>query len=62
MTALAIYSCTSARDPQLEPLLKANLTNGALMKMKSLRRDSHEQNENCLLHGPDMCISGSELN
>lgn len=61
VTALAIYSCTSARDPQLEPLVKAAISNGALMKMKSLRRDAHEQNESCLLHGPDMCISGLEL-
>jgi protein-L-isoaspartate(D-aspartate) O-methyltransferase len=61
VSTVAIYSCTGARDPKREPLLKASMTNGALMKMKSLRRDAHEQTDTCLLHGPDVCVSGAEV-
>jgi protein-L-isoaspartate(D-aspartate) O-methyltransferase len=61
VTPVAIYSCTSARDPEREPQLKVTMTNGALMKMKSLRRDLHEQTDTCLVHGPQVCISGMEL-
>jgi len=37
----AIYSCKGARDEQREPLWNAALATGALMKMKSVRRDAH---------------------
>lgn len=60
VSPVAIYSCTSARDPQREPLLRASLTNGALMKMKSLRRDPHEQGDACVLHGSEACFSSAE--
>jgi protein-L-isoaspartate(D-aspartate) O-methyltransferase len=60
VTSLAIYSCTGARDPQREPLLKAAMASGALMKMKSVRRDAHEQSDTCVLHGSDVCLSGAE--
>jgi protein-L-isoaspartate(D-aspartate) O-methyltransferase len=61
VSAVAIYSCTSARDPKREPLLKASLSNGALLRMKSLRRDPHEAAETCLVHGSEVCISATEL-
>lgn len=61
VTSLAIYSCTSARDAQREPLLKAAMASGALMKMKSVRRDAHEQSNTCVLHGPDVCLSSAEI-
>jgi len=61
VTSLAIYSCTSARDAQREPLLKAAMASGALMKMKWVRRDAHEQSNTCVLHGPDVCLSSAEI-
>ena len=61
VTSVAIYSCTSARDPQREPLLRASMTSGNLLKMKSLRRDAHEQTDTCLVHGPEVCLSRAEL-
>jgi protein-L-isoaspartate(D-aspartate) O-methyltransferase len=60
-STVAIYSCVSARDAQRESLLKAAMTNGSLMKMKSLRRDLHEQSETCIVHASDVCISAAEL-
>jgi protein-L-isoaspartate(D-aspartate) O-methyltransferase len=61
VTSLAIYSGTTMRDPQLEPVLKAAISRGALMKMKSVRRDVHEQSDTCLIHGNDVCVSSAEI-
>ena len=61
VTFLAIFSCTNGRDAQLEPLMVKALTSGALMKIKSIRRDRHEQSETCVLHAPNICLSAMEL-
>ena len=61
VTSVAIYSCTNARDAQCEPLLKAAISRGALLKMKSVRRDAHEQSETCEMHGPEVCLSSEEI-
>lgn len=61
VTSLAIYSCTSMRDAQREPLLRAAMTSGALMKMRSVRRDAHEQSDTCVVHGADVCLSSAEI-
>ena len=59
VTTLAIYSCVNARDPQMEAPLKKAFTTGALMRMKSVRRDPHEPADTCLLHAPEVCISSA---
>jgi len=61
VTFVAIYSCTGARDPQLEPLLTKALTSGGLMKLRSVRRDAHEPTETCVLHARDLCLSTTAL-
>ena len=59
ITFVAIYSCTSVRDAQIEPLLAKALSTGALFKMKSVRLDAHESGETCVLHGRDVCLSSA---
>jgi hypothetical protein len=59
-TLVAIYSCVTVRDANREALIRTALTNGSLMKMKSIRRDSHDQADTCLIHGPDVCVSLAE--
>jgi protein-L-isoaspartate(D-aspartate) O-methyltransferase len=61
VTFVAIYSCASVRDPQIEPMLAKSLTSGSLMKLKSVRRDRHEPTETCAVHGPDFCLSTAPL-
>jgi len=61
LTPVGIYSCTSARDAQREPLLKAALMGGGFMKMKSVRRDAHEKSDTCVVHGADVCLSTVEI-
>jgi hypothetical protein len=33
------------------------LSTGALMKVKSVRRDQHAPEESCVVHGPAVCLS-----
>jgi len=61
VTPVAIYSCTSLRDPQREALLRTAIMSGGFMKMKSVRRDSHEPSPACVLHGADLCLSSAEV-
>jgi protein-L-isoaspartate(D-aspartate) O-methyltransferase len=56
-TFVSIYSCTSVRDPQLEPLLAKALATRALLQLKSVRLDPHKQDDTCLLHSGNMCLS-----
>jgi protein-L-isoaspartate(D-aspartate) O-methyltransferase len=57
---VAIYSCASVRDPQLEPLIGKALATKTLLKSKSVRRDSHEKTDSCVLHREDVCLSLEE--
>ena len=61
VTFVAIYSCTSMRDPKIEAQLGKGFGSGALMKVKSVRRDPHEPIETCAAHGDDICLSLSEI-
>jgi len=61
LSLVGIYSCKSMRDPELEPLVRTALTTQALLKIHSLRRDEHEQDATCLLHGKGFCFSSAEL-
>lgn len=61
VSPVAIFSCTSARDAQYEPLLKTALTTRSFLKMKSVRRDGHEQSDTCVVHGIDVCFSSEEI-
>ena len=57
VSAVGIFSCTSGRDPQLEPLLMKALSSRTLFKLKSVRLDAHEPTDTCILHGSDVCVS-----
>lgn len=61
LTPVGIYSCTSVRDPELEPLVRKAFTTQALLKVRSFRREPHEQDETCLMHGKGVCFSSVEL-
>ena len=60
LTFVAIYHCSGGRDLELEPLLGKAFASGRLMRMKSVRTDRHETTETCLLHSPEVCISGAD--
>ena len=57
VSPVGIYSCTSMRDPELEAVLQKAVTTQAIFKLKSLRRDAHEQEESCVVHRANVCLS-----
>jgi protein-L-isoaspartate(D-aspartate) O-methyltransferase len=57
ISVVAIYSCANARDPRLEPLLAKAFGSGAMFRLKSVRRDAHDQADTCALHGEAVCLS-----
>lgn len=61
VTFVAIYSCASVRDPQIEPLLAKAMASGNLLRMRSLRRDVHEPAGSCAMHMPGLCFSTAPL-
>jgi protein-L-isoaspartate(D-aspartate) O-methyltransferase len=61
VTPVGIYSCKSVRDPELEPLLREALVTQKLFRVRSFRRDEHEQQDTCFIHGKGVCFSGAEL-
>jgi protein-L-isoaspartate(D-aspartate) O-methyltransferase len=61
ISSVAIYSCQSARDPEREQHLRAAMTGGKLVQMKSVRRDLHGPADSCLVHGNDVCLSSASL-
>jgi len=60
VTPLAIYSGGKMREPELEPVLVKALTTGGLLRLKSVRRDAHEPQETCVVHGREVCLSMAE--
>ena len=61
LSQVAIYHCASLRDPEIEKLVAGALKNPALAKIHSLRRDQHELEETCVLHGKSSCLSTVEV-
>lgn len=59
ITPVGIYSCTGMRNAELEPIIRKALATQSLFKVKSLRRESHEEEETCLVHGADTCVSSA---
>jgi protein-L-isoaspartate(D-aspartate) O-methyltransferase len=61
VTFVGIYSCTSVRDPEMSATLAKALATKALLKLKSVRTDPHQQDETCLAHRADICLSTAEV-
>ena len=60
VSRVAIYSCTSMRDPHLEAPLAKSLETKQLLKLRSVRRAQHEPAVTCLVHRHDVCLSSAE--
>jgi hypothetical protein len=61
VSPVAIFSGGNLRDPALEPLMASALRSGALLKLKSVRRDAHDPADSCVVHAPEACLSMAEL-
>ncbi|HEY6464642.1 MAG TPA: methyltransferase domain-containing protein [Candidatus Acidoferrales bacterium] len=61
ISMVAIYSCTSVRDPELGVELKNAVASKALLKISSVRIDAHEKTGSCVAHRADVCLSLDKL-
>ncbi len=52
-----IFACAGARDDEAATRLARTLENGLWHEIQSLRRDEHEHDESCWLHGAGWCLS-----
>ena len=57
VTGVGIFSCTSGRDPEMSAALVRAWASRALLKLKSVRIDPHQQDETASAHRPDVCLS-----
>lgn len=57
VSLVMIYSSTSGRDAEMNAMLAKQIGSPKLFSVKSLRRDAHEAEETCWLHGADFCFS-----
>jgi protein-L-isoaspartate(D-aspartate) O-methyltransferase len=60
VSPVGIFSCTSGRDPQLEPLLRQAISTRTVMQLKSVRRDEHGPEDSCIVHCPGACLSSED--
>jgi protein-L-isoaspartate(D-aspartate) O-methyltransferase len=61
LTLVMIYSSTSVRDAEMNAALMKQISSKKVFSVQSLRRDSHEPEETCWLHGNGFCFSQREL-
>jgi protein-L-isoaspartate(D-aspartate) O-methyltransferase len=61
VSLVGIYSCTSVRDSEMNAALAKALATKAFSKLKSVRTDPHQQDETCLAHRADICLSTADL-
>ena len=54
---VAIFLCAGASDAEADRRLGAALNEGGFAGIRSLRRDTHDRDESCGLHGEGYCFS-----
>lgn len=57
ISPVSIFSCIGARDPQSDRYLGDAFARGGWESVRSLRRDTHEAQPSCWLHGAGFCLS-----
>jgi protein-L-isoaspartate(D-aspartate) O-methyltransferase len=57
LSLVMIYSSTSVRDAGVNAALAKQIGSPKLFSVQSLRRDAHEPEETCWLHGNGFCFS-----
>jgi protein-L-isoaspartate(D-aspartate) O-methyltransferase len=57
VSPVGIFPCTGALDTEADRLLADTFARGGLADVRSLRRDAHDADRSCLLHGRGYCFS-----
>lgn len=56
---VGVFHCAGARTPTGVDLLRQAFSQGGHERVRSLRRDAHDSNPSCWLHGRGFCLSTS---
>ncbi|HEY1813627.1 MAG TPA: rRNA adenine N-6-methyltransferase family protein [Kofleriaceae bacterium] len=56
---VSIYPCAGARDDASNAALVEMFKKGGVGKVRALRRDAHERDEQCVLHADGYCLASS---
>jgi protein-L-isoaspartate(D-aspartate) O-methyltransferase len=57
LTPVMIFPCIGSRDEESNQRLRAAMMRGTWASVQSVRRESHEPDETCWLHGGNWCLS-----
>ena len=57
ISPVGIFHCVGARSERGEQILRAAYEHGDVGAVQSLRRDSHDEQSTCWLHGSSFCLS-----
>jgi len=61
ISGVGIFSCVGGRDAELNRRLKAAFERDDWKTVQSLRRDQHDEQESCWLHGEQFCLSKTSV-
>jgi len=56
----AVFPCVGALDDEADRVLAQAFDDGRLPEMRSFRRDAHQADSSCLLHGRGYCFSTAD--
>ena len=60
LSYFAVFPCVGALDEEADLALAQAFDGGRLQEIRCLRRDTHEADSSCLLHGRGYCFSSAE--
>jgi hypothetical protein len=60
LSYFAVFPCVGALDEEADRVLAQAFDGGRLAEIRCLRRDAHEADSSCLLHGRGYCFSSAD--
>ena len=60
LSFFAVFRCVGALDEEADRALARAFDGGRLPEIRSLRRDAHDADSSCLLHGRGYCFSSAD--
>lgn len=60
LSYFAVFPCVGALDEEADRALAQAFDGGRLAEIRCLRRDAHEADSSCLLHGRGYCLSSAD--
>jgi protein-L-isoaspartate(D-aspartate) O-methyltransferase len=59
LSSVAVFHCIGSRQEEADRRLRESIMRGGWQSVRSLRREPHEPEKTCWLHGDDFCLSAA---